>query len=478
MTQKTGNFKKFSVFVKMLCTSLMRDQRSETVFADLLTYSDLEMLRSRQTRKPVNTAARPNNKRYLILTYAVEFDRVHYPLPLAHVDEPPVHALNAAIRRLREEIKQLQASGHSRALAADSGADDRDAHDLRRSHAKILKEKDQALKELDKMRTEVARLNRTNDQLAADLERQQGNSFEHETHSRQLKEARRRVTELENELANEQEEARAEQEELRRQLVILQRELDAGKQTILDLKGRVREVSQNSDVAVRRAKLEADSRLDHKRAIYGSSPNSRPSSAERRRTSPSPTRPFQRFDPTAYVKEKQQTQRARSSSPRPGVPPSSAAGAGSRGRSRPSSAERQRPPSSGAGSAANSRASSRPSSVERPRRPRLRILSVICSLFLSLSPRSLFGVLVQVCARARALRVHPRPMASECQCLCTAVSEHAVVESCVAVPCLAHFPRHFVYSGRGPCVCMTLGESAPGPVVELYPDLTQMARLL
>jgi len=113
VTQKTGNFKKFSVFVKMLATSLKRDQRSETVFADLLTYSDLEMLRSRQTRKPLNTAARPNNKRYLILTYAVEFDRVHYPLPLAHVDEPPAAALNGTIRRLREEIKQMHAQGYS-----------------------------------------------------------------------------------------------------------------------------------------------------------------------------------------------------------------------------------------------------------------------------------------------------------------------------------------------------------------------------
>ena len=111
VTQKTGNFKKFSVFVKMLATSLNRDHKSDTVFADLLTYADLEMLRSRQTRKPLNAASRPNNKRYLILTYAVEFDRVHYPLPLGHVDEPPVHALTSTIRRLREEIKQLKAGG-------------------------------------------------------------------------------------------------------------------------------------------------------------------------------------------------------------------------------------------------------------------------------------------------------------------------------------------------------------------------------
>ena len=369
VTQKTGNFKKFSVFVKMLATALQRDQRSETVFADLLTYSDLEMLRSRQTRKPINAAARPNNKRYLILTYAVEFDRVHYPLPLAHVDEPPAQALNATIRRLREEIKQLQTSGYSREGATpDSRADDSAVHDLRASNARLAKERDQALKENDKLRSEMSRVTRANDQLAADLERLQGQSgdFERETAARQLKEARRRVTELENALANEQEEARAEQEELRRQLVVLQREVDSSKQTILDLKGKVRDVSQHSEVAVRRAKLEADPRLDHKRAIYGSNPNSRPSSAERRRPSPQPARPFQRFDPTAYVKDKQAQGRARSSSPRPGLSPAGGSPA-ARGGSRPSSAERQRPWAGGGGGSA---ASSRPNSAERMRRPR------------------------------------------------------------------------------------------------------------
>jgi len=234
------------------------------------------------------------------------------------------------------------------------------------------------MQENEKLRAEVARMKRANDQLGADLERMQGQSgeFEREAGARQLKEARRRITELENELANEQEEARAEQEELRRQLVLLQREVDAGKQTVLDLKAKVRDVSQHSDVAVRRAKLDADPRLEHKRAIYGANPHSRPSSAERRRPSPTPARTFQRFDPTAYVKDKQAGARARSSSPRPGVPPS-APGSGSRGNSRPSSAERQRPwgTSGGGGGgggpgAASSRPSSRPASAERQRRPR------------------------------------------------------------------------------------------------------------
>jgi coiled-coil domain-containing protein 61 len=31
-----------------------------------------------------------NNKRYVILTYVVEFDKVHYPLPLNFEDSPDI----------------------------------------------------------------------------------------------------------------------------------------------------------------------------------------------------------------------------------------------------------------------------------------------------------------------------------------------------------------------------------------------------
>jgi coiled-coil domain-containing protein 61 len=46
ITQKTGNAKKFSVFVKMLLNSL--ENSSDSVFVDLLTYQDLEMLKARK----------------------------------------------------------------------------------------------------------------------------------------------------------------------------------------------------------------------------------------------------------------------------------------------------------------------------------------------------------------------------------------------------------------------------------------------
>lgn len=110
ITQKTGNYKKFGVFVKMLLTALARD--SDSVFIDLLTNSDLEMLKARKTGQPlVNSSfsSNPKNqmKRYLILTYTVEFDRVHYPLPLAYEEDPNPAALKATIRRLRQVRSML-----------------------------------------------------------------------------------------------------------------------------------------------------------------------------------------------------------------------------------------------------------------------------------------------------------------------------------------------------------------------------------
>ena len=47
LTKKTENSKKFAVFVKMLSSALSR--ANDTVFIDLLTTADLEMLKARKT---------------------------------------------------------------------------------------------------------------------------------------------------------------------------------------------------------------------------------------------------------------------------------------------------------------------------------------------------------------------------------------------------------------------------------------------
>lgn len=117
ITSKTGNFKKFAVFVRMLQTAVM--QQSDSVFVDLLTLQDLELLKSKKdaaagvTNGPAAAAARQlpaSNKRYLILTYASEFDRVHYPLPLLPESNPDPQRLKAVIRQLRLQLGELQAA--------------------------------------------------------------------------------------------------------------------------------------------------------------------------------------------------------------------------------------------------------------------------------------------------------------------------------------------------------------------------------
>jgi coiled-coil domain-containing protein 61 len=52
--------------------------------------------------------AKMEKKRYLILTYAGEFDRVHYPLPLKENEDPSKDALRNTIYRLRSEIDTLR----------------------------------------------------------------------------------------------------------------------------------------------------------------------------------------------------------------------------------------------------------------------------------------------------------------------------------------------------------------------------------
>ena len=120
VTSKTGSFKKYGVFIRMLITAIQ--QTSESVVVDLLTFADLEELKSRRAApsaagaasKPAGppaqqsqTGLQPSNKRYLILTYAAEFDRVHYPLPLAYEERPDPDRLKGLIRQLRFQLTEV-----------------------------------------------------------------------------------------------------------------------------------------------------------------------------------------------------------------------------------------------------------------------------------------------------------------------------------------------------------------------------------
>ena len=98
ITNKAGNFKKFSVFMKMVLAALKREQ-SDEVIIDLLTQQDLALIKARKQNPGVqqdsldHTSVDPTVRRYLILTLNGEFEKVHYPLPLSYLEEPDIATL-------------------------------------------------------------------------------------------------------------------------------------------------------------------------------------------------------------------------------------------------------------------------------------------------------------------------------------------------------------------------------------------------
>lgn len=132
MTAKTGNFKSFSVFVNMLENAINQVRRknfksfvrkkkvftffyqeSSSVSIDLFTYDDLEALRKKRQGQPGGLNHHPTNiqlanKRYLILTYNAEYDRIYYPLSLPYCGKPDPVILMEQIRKLTTENRLLK----------------------------------------------------------------------------------------------------------------------------------------------------------------------------------------------------------------------------------------------------------------------------------------------------------------------------------------------------------------------------------
>ncbi|KAB1275043.1 Coiled-coil domain-containing protein 61 [Camelus dromedarius] len=153
LTHKTGNFKQFNIFCNMLESALT--QSSESVTLDLLTYTDLESLRNRKMGgRPGPLASRSaqlNSKRYLILIYSVEFDRIHYPLPLPYQGKPDPVVLQGIIRSLKEELGRLRGL---------DGQDTRDSREteiwhLREQVSRLVSEKRELEAQLGRSREEA-----------------------------------------------------------------------------------------------------------------------------------------------------------------------------------------------------------------------------------------------------------------------------------------------------------------------------------
>ncbi|XP_036158834.1 coiled-coil domain-containing protein 61 isoform X3 [Myotis myotis] len=302
LTHKTGNFKQFSIFCNMLESALT--QSSESVTLDLLTYTDLESLRNRKMGgRPGPSAARSaqlNSKRYLILIYSVEFDRIHYPLPLPYQGKPDPVFLQGIIRSLKEELGRLR------------GLDGQDPRDTRDSELWHLRE--QASRLASEKRELEAQLGRAREEaLAGRAARQEAEALRGlvrglEAELRQERERGPRGSGRRGQdcrrLAKELEEVKASERSLRVRLKTLNSELAAyrrGRRASPVVPRPAREDRASSSRERSSSRGRGAARSSSRESGRGGRGRGRPA-----RTSPSPSGGrLPRFDPTAFVKAKE-----------------------------------------------------------------------------------------------------------------------------------------------------------------------------
>ena len=115
ITNKAGSFKTFEVFLKMLMSGLSYE--SDNVLVDLISYKDLEIMRNRKNnlQTSTNNLSESNNlsndlsiinKKYLIISYSNEFEKVHYPLPINFIVQPEISLTLRTIERLKGYISK------------------------------------------------------------------------------------------------------------------------------------------------------------------------------------------------------------------------------------------------------------------------------------------------------------------------------------------------------------------------------------
>jgi hypothetical protein len=120
LTEKACSPRRYEAFVAMLLAALRRT--SSSVSLEILSSSDLAAMKCGARHAAVKSSSArssaSSSKQYVILTYVSEFERVHYPLPLAlqNGDEnvpgdrtlPATAAAGPAMSDLLAEISHLR----------------------------------------------------------------------------------------------------------------------------------------------------------------------------------------------------------------------------------------------------------------------------------------------------------------------------------------------------------------------------------
>ncbi|OMJ94512.1 hypothetical protein SteCoe_2286 [Stentor coeruleus] len=251
LTQKSKSFKKFPIFLKMLISAL--ENTSESVIIDLLTYQELEMFRSSRnpgSNSSSSSSSNPNpkllSKRFLILTFTGEFERVHYPLPLTFEDAPDVETMKKTISRLRSELEKAKT-----------------LQGLNFDPESLLKENEE-LKQLVKKYEHNQTLAAVPRKGAVEIDNliKESKLLEQENEKLQLEGTRevKKLRKENNELQNELDRVKKEMD-----LIIVQLEREAGgKVQMDDINGKVLLLTQQLEKAQRQeAKMKKDIESNH-----------------------------------------------------------------------------------------------------------------------------------------------------------------------------------------------------------------------
>ena len=325
VTKQTGSRQSLDTFCSLLRGGLT-GEKGDGVYVDLLTGAELEAMRGGSAGAAGAGGRRSHgDKRFLVLTWQSDVDRVHYPLPLARAAASPAAAAGGGADAAREAF-DAAAAGRRDSTAAGV-ADNVGAYVARIAQLEAA---------VDFERRAAMAVQRERDALAARLHEQQDTL-------RANRALRDRCARMEEEMRTMSAQHGRATGEKKREVEVLCREVSKVRGELAAAKRQVRDLErQLTGLAAERRRAASPAAHPPRTAPVGgqfaaglrerpvgrsrspahsgrgmhppAEPHERGRSRDRRpprsASAPgsrdaSPGRPFQRFDPTAYVRERE-----------------------------------------------------------------------------------------------------------------------------------------------------------------------------
>jgi coiled-coil domain-containing protein 61 len=312
ITQKAGNFKKFSIFVKLLISALQKEDK--TTYIDLLTYADLELLKAKKSEEPKKALTQEQNKkllakRYLILTVCCESERVHYPLPLNYEENPDEETMRKTLNRLKTELELTRRKSCSSVVSAkansfysnessqledeneklkkkialfeltNSGAVDMDlmSRSIQEKAKDIDKIKKEAEKEVIELQQKISEREKEIEDTKSELSRthSEWNNSQSNQGNEEYETLRKTLNDISYELDNEKNANKSIIEKQKGDLDFYQREIKTSKESERKANVKIKQLENELDISMKKLNI----------ALYGTTRSSRGNSSSSKKSS-------------------------------------------------------------------------------------------------------------------------------------------------------------------------------------------------